>query len=304
MRRYLLPILAVLLLLLTGGRVSAQEATPVGGAGSVEDGESLLLAEAQLSDLPSPAFIGLVRFTFPAGSATPEGADPGAVVASIESGNLTATIDGLATITRHADPGTPPAAAAGQDLVLQQGDAVTIPAGTSSSFRNEGQEVATALVVMVFPEDPFGPFAQTSLDGVDAELLAGGMVEMVPSPAIILLSRERFAPGESLPPAESLGPVLGAIEAGSLTYVVESGESTITRGGRMGTPTTGERTAEAATPGSESVLEPGDGFIEEGGTVSGARNDGDDPAELLVVLVWPPEAFAPQDAPGMATPTS
>ncbi len=157
---------------------------------------------------------------------------------------------------------------------------------------------------MVFPEDPFGPFAQTSLDGVDAELLVGGMVETVPSSVVVLLTRESFAPDDSLPPAESLGPVLGFVEAGRLTYVVESGESTITRGTRMGTPTSGERSAEAVTPGSESVLESGDGFIEEGGSVSGARNDGDTPAEIFVVLVWPPEALAPQDAPDVATPTS
>jgi hypothetical protein len=130
----------------------------------------------------------------------------------------------------------------GEDITLQSGDAVAIPAGTSSSFRNDGQEVATALVVMIFSGDPFGPFARTSLDGVDVELLTGGMVETVPSSAVVLLSRESFAPGDS--------------------------------------------------------------FTEVGGTVSGARNDGDTPAEILIVLVWPPEALAPQDAPEVATPTS
>jgi hypothetical protein len=65
-----------------------------------------------------------------------------------------------------------------------------------------------------------------------------------------------------------------------------------------------ERTAEAVGLGSTTVLAPGDGFTEEGGTVSGARNDGDTPVEILIVLVWPPEALAPQDTPQVATPAS
>jgi hypothetical protein len=290
MRTFLLSLITAIVLVLTGVGVSAQDATPGADAGS-GSGELQTLAEAQVSDLPAPAFLGLVRFTFPAGSATPEGADPGLVVVSVESGSLTATIDGPAAVQDAEGMSATPAN--GQDLVLQVGDTVTVPAGTSSSFRNDGPDVATALAVMVFPEDPFGPFAAASLNGVDVELLVGGMVEQVPSPAVVLLSREQFAPGDSLPPAASTGPVLGFVEAGRLTYVVERGESRITPGVGTGTPTTDERSAEAATPGSESALDVGAGFVEEGGTVSGARNDGDAAAEVLIVLVWLPEALGP-----------
>ena len=302
MRAQLLSIVAGLMLVLTSGGVAAQEATPVtsGDGDSVEGSEFQTLAQTRMSGLPeAPLFVGLVRFTFPAGAATPAGADPGAVLAYVESGSLVASIDGAATITPGTDGAPTPIAE--PNIELQPGDAVVIPAGTSSSFRNEARQEATAVIVMLFPEDPFGSFARVSLDGVRGQLLAGGMVSAIPSPAGVVLVRQTYAPGAVLEPTESLGPVLGVLERGRLTYLVETGESLVTRAGVDGKTADERQMAEEISAPAEIELVSGDAFVEETGTVSGARNDGNAPAELLAVFVWPPETIAPAASP-VATP--
>jgi quercetin dioxygenase-like cupin family protein len=300
----------VLLALLVGGAVPvvAQESTPAAGAGgsgtTVEP-----LATAALDDLPpAPAFLGLVRFTFPAGAATPPGADPGPILIYVESGTLTGTIEGPATVTRAADAEAEPDAAAtpagAREEEFQSGDSVAIPAETSSSFRNDGQDEATLLAVLVLPQDPFGSVGQLDLNGVGVEVLVGGVLDSIPSPpAVLFLARQTIDAGGGFAPEESLGPVLAYVESGRVTYTVESGESYIIRGRRDATPEAGQPVL-AVAPGSETVLGAEDALVEEAGTVSGAQNTDDSPHVHLIVLLGSEEAFAGLGAPAEATPAA
>jgi hypothetical protein len=295
MRGFTLAFIVLFLLTLAGsGSTVAQDATPVTDAGASDEVAFTTLAEAEINDLPTaPAFLGLVRFTFPVGAATPEGGDPGPVLAVVESGSLVAEINGPAESFLAGVTTSPAATPGSSGPLLREGDALLVPEGTSAVLRNDGPDKASLLVVMVFREDPFGGFAQQTLDGVAVDLLASGMVESIPpTKALVTLVRQTYAPGASLEPAESLGPVVGYTDSGEIVYIAESGESTHTS----------PSAPEAISGPTEVTLEPGDGFVEEAGTVSGARNDGDTPASLLVAFVWPAEEMDPTPSSGTATP--
>jgi quercetin dioxygenase-like cupin family protein len=316
-RRILVAV--VLLALVWGGALPAagQESTPAAEAGG--SGVTIQpLATAALDDLPpAPAFLGLARYTFAPGSATPPGADPGPILIYVESGEFAATIEGPATLTRAADAGGAEAspASAGGEAVLQAGDAVAIPAGTSSSFRNDSDSDASLLAVLVLPEAPFTsaatpiaettPVAEAITADVTIEILSGGTLQTIPAPpAILFLARQTIAPGGGFPPEESLGPVLAYVEAGRVSYTVESGASAIRRGRREGTPETGQQQWLAMTPGTDTTLGAGDALIEEAGTVSGAQNTDDSPHVHLIVLLGSEEAFAGMGEPAAATPAA
>jgi quercetin dioxygenase-like cupin family protein len=273
---------AALLVLSGVGSALAQEASPGSGTGS----EIVPLAEVQVAALPpAPAFLGLARFSFPPGAATPSGADPGSVLVVVEAGEFVAALDGPAAISRGSV--ATPVAAPGAEVPLQPGDAVFVPAGTSSTFRNAGQSDASLIAVMIFPDDPFGSVARTSIADVAVDLLAGGMVESMSSPAELVLAVARLAPGSELPPSEAPGPAIGLLTEGSLSYTVAAGESIISSGARA--VGSGRGPTEPAASGSEVALEPGDAFIEEAGVVSGLRNAGATDAILLVAFLAPAE---------------
>jgi quercetin dioxygenase-like cupin family protein len=187
----------------------------------------------------------------------------------------------------------------GGEMTLHPGDSVFVPAGTSTSFRNAGQSEASLLAVMIFPDDPFGSFAQTSIDDVAVELLAGGMVDSLPSRATISLLQATFAPGTALPPSPAEGPGLGVLTAGNLTYTVSAGESAISHGARS--VGRGRPAAEPAALNVDIPLTSGDAFIEETGSVSGVGNTGDADAALLVVFLAPLEPVSGMSTPAAAT---
>jgi quercetin dioxygenase-like cupin family protein len=276
----------------------AQEATPAAGT----ELAVVPLAEVQTSDVPDgPVFLGLARFRFPVGAATPGGADPGAVFVVVEEGDFVATLRGPAIVGDEPVTGTP-AGERGERVSLGPGDAVFVPAGTPTSFRNKGKAEATLLAVMVFPEDPFGAFAQTQIGDVAVELLAGGMVDSVPSPATITLASATFPPGADLPSSPARGPALGVLRSGDLTYEVTEGDSAVSRAPEGADA--GRAPAAAAALDAEVRLSSGDAFLEETGAVSGIRNSGDESAELLVAFLVPAEGAADESAPAAATPTS
>jgi len=117
----------------------------------------------------------------------------------------------------------------------------------------------------------------------------------------LALGRVTLAPGAVIPPHEHPGTQLAAIMAGELAYTVLTNEVRLVRA-------TVDGGAPAATEGivaGETVaLRPGDVVVEVPGAVHTARNDGDEPVEILLSTLFPIGAtrtqFVGTPAPGAA----
>jgi quercetin dioxygenase-like cupin family protein len=144
----------------------AQEATPAG----VEIGgvtfEPVALATG--IDLPSPGDLFVARAALDPGGVVPiEESDPALGILLVESGTLTLQLEGPMTVTRGAGLGEAMATAeatgdvsavmelvpAGQAVTLEAGDAAYIPANVAGEIRNEGQERAVRLAILVLPPE-------------------------------------------------------------------------------------------------------------------------------------------------------
>ena len=170
MRRFsvLLSVVVVVLLgIMASGRhpgAIAQEATPAG----VEIGGVAFepVALAMGIDFPSPGDLVVVRAALDPGGVVPiEERDPALGILLVESGTLTVQLEGPMTVTRGAGLGAAMATAeatgdisalmesvpTGQAVTLAAGDAAYIPANVAGEIRNEGQERAVRLAILVFP---------------------------------------------------------------------------------------------------------------------------------------------------------
>jgi oxalate decarboxylase/phosphoglucose isomerase-like protein (cupin superfamily) len=94
----------------------------------------------------------------------------------------------------------------------------------------------------------------------------------------LTLIRYRIAPGAKLSPHIHPGIQLAAIESGTLTYTVEQGTATVTRGASTG-PT--EQVSAPAT----ITLGPSDTVSEVDGMVHFGQNDTTEPVVILATLL-------------------
>ena len=150
--------------------VIAQEATPT--AEEMMEGITFeALAMALQVPLPSVGDLFLERFGLEPGAGFPiEAGDPTTALAVVESGELTIRLEGTLTVTRAeamqaamgaAEEGGDFAAeteeiAAGQEVTLGAGDTAFFPPNVSGEVRNDGQEQAVVLVVLVGPPETEG----------------------------------------------------------------------------------------------------------------------------------------------------
>ena len=171
MRRFsvLLSVVVVVLLGIAAWRqpVSiAQEATPAGVKIGGVAFEPVALATG--IDLPSPGDLFVARADLDPGGMVPiEKGDPALGILLVESGTLTVQLEGPMTVTRGAGLGEAMATAdatgdfsavmelvpAGQAVALAAGDAAYIPANVAGEIRNEGQERAVRLAILVLPPE-------------------------------------------------------------------------------------------------------------------------------------------------------
>ena len=170
MRRFsvLLSVIVVVLLgIVASWRqpvASGQEATPAGVKIGGVTFEPVALATG--IDLPSPGDLFVARAALDPGGVVPIAAnDPALGILLVESGTLTLQLEGPMTVTRGASLGAAMATAqatgdvsaamesipAGQAVTLAAGDAASIPANVAGEIRNEGQEPAVRLAILVFP---------------------------------------------------------------------------------------------------------------------------------------------------------
>jgi hypothetical protein len=114
--------------------------------------------------------------------------------------------------------------------------------------------------------------------GVTTEVLGGGQPETAPGQALALL-RVTFEPAAEAAAHTHPGGTVYYIASGELTFMLVDGAATLTPAG--GTPDAPSATEEL-TPGSEIVLTAGDSVFYQGDAVQIERNDGDEPAVVLI----------------------
>jgi hypothetical protein len=172
MRRFsvLLSLIVVVLLgvlVLSARPVTiAKEATPAGVKIGGVTFEPVALATG--IDLPSPGDLLVARAALDAGGMVPiEQGDPALGILLVESGTLTLQLEGPMTVTRRAGLSQAMATAeatgdvstlteavpAGQAVALAAGNAAYIPANVAGEIRNEGQERALRLAILVLPTE-------------------------------------------------------------------------------------------------------------------------------------------------------
>jgi hypothetical protein len=167
----ILSLIAVVLLGIVALRVQpvavAQEATPaadMGPEGSTYEPVSFALG----IDVPSPADLFMVRIGLNPGTGFPiEESDPSAGILLVESGTFTIEVNGPVSVTRSTGLGAAmesaqsagnltaaaEAIAAGEAVTLEAGDAAYVPSNVVGEIRNDGQERAVALTILLGPSE-------------------------------------------------------------------------------------------------------------------------------------------------------
>ena len=129
--------------------------------------------------------------------------------------------------------------------------------------------------------------------GVTVEVLGRGGLAVVPDREL-LLRRRTFAPGASTTPHPADGPVVLAVEAGTVGFTVVEGAAQLTRAAATGTP----GPTEAVVAGTEVILTPGDALFYDEGVVHVVRNTGDGVAVTVEARLPRAEGTPTEATPG------
>jgi hypothetical protein len=259
------------------------------------DAERTVLIRSERAVLPqAPMVIGLARLIYRAGAAGSSRALQGPLLLAVESGVLTAHVDGSGDRFR-ANGITEPA---NGDLLLHAGDSLSLPAAAAASFRNDGASPAVALAAGVFPTSAqlggAGRMATTRWDddwtpGATVQELAGGWaIDLAAGPATGAHQRVNLRPGDGTTLAAS-GVAAIAVDAGALTMT--AGEGLVWLQHPDGSD-------EWLSPGAAATLLPRNGALLQSGTQATIRNDGSAPLLAVVLSVAPAATDATTPATG------
>lgn len=216
---------------------AAQETPPPETSSAATIQEPLF--QAVLESLPEPpAFVRLVRTTLAPGAGVPLHSHPGPAFNLVETGLVTIEVEGPAVVAPGGDVEAAGQAPVGEAFDLASGDQIVYPAGTSFAFANESDEPIRLLSLLVVPAGddrppvtdwPAGTPSSDDLSGVSDTILGQAVsVAWPPAPLLIVADRLAIGPGQSVPP--SGGPVMLAVETGSLDFSVLDGAFQISRG--------------------------------------------------------------------------
>jgi hypothetical protein len=296
MRRLLSTVLALLILAGGGSAALARQATPE----PIEIAPGVTAAFAVsvgVDALPKDAgYVLLARYTLAPDAEVPPAAGANVGLAYVESGALTLTGTGAASIFRggQARPTAEPNDPAVEET-LATGDMLYLPVCTVTGLRNDGATEASVLIggVTGLTGDVCPgatPAAEsTNYPGVRLDFLALGAATPPPTlPAQFALAKFTYAPGAIDPPGANTGTVLAHVDSGSFMLTMDSGEATIIR--KPDNP--GDFISAQQDPiiaGVAATVNPGDMVWEASGTSIGGRNAGTEPATVvLFVLVAAP----------------
>ncbi len=129
---------------------------------------------------------------------------------------------------------------------------------------------------------PGGPIAVVELaPGVTAEIFGAAPSAGAPGHTLYV-ARVTFAPGAELYAHTHPGTTLIGVESGSLGWTLAAGTVHVVRGAAGGAAGPAE---DLTTPGTDVILEPGDGLYYEADVVHTARGAADGPTVLLASFV-------------------
>ncbi len=283
---------------------SAQDATPSAtpeaspsatpqAAPASESATVTPLFEFALDEFPqAPVSIRLLRITLAPGASSPLHTHPGPEFDYVESGTLTATADGEATVVRDGEEA--PAATEGESLT--EGQMIVFPAGTGMSLVNNGDADLVMVSAVFHPvsEDvpsttyPEGDPAAGAFEGVSFTVLGDGIVQEFPQgPATIRL--ETLTAGAGVDLSASDGAALYSAVTGDFSFAVTSGDVQVSR-----TASPGLRPN--AAPEQQFTLAPGDGAFFPSGVSAISRTEQSDTVELLRLVATPSQALTGEPA--------
>lgn len=246
---------------------------PGGGPGGVSS--RTLLRTTVEEPPPGETSLFLNRFTAPPGERSLI-LRKGMLLAYVETGSYSVRAEGSVRIVRAAPPGHAAPAetpAAGTSSSLDPGDLFLVPQQTAFTLGNTGSTSANFLGVFFLPHDPFQFVTLSESDPAgklwaysdeEEQYLVGiGDAPFPDGPITVTLLRTTLQPGGRLPRQVLAGPLLLAVEAGTVRIVKgDAGEGERTAGGNA------------------------DAFVDAGIPFT-LRNPGDAPASVLLLTVEP-----------------
>ncbi|HEY7032717.1 MAG TPA: hypothetical protein VH482_15345 [Thermomicrobiales bacterium] len=300
MRRLISSLFALILLLGGGGAALARQGTPT--PFELSPGITAAFSVSVPVDaLPADSGVVLfARYRLAPGAEVPASAGQNIAMVYVESGELTLTGNGPASIYRggqsqpKAEPNEP-----GVEEVLAAGDILYSPVCSVTGLRNDG---AAPLSVLLGGVTGFGtdtcpgatPVAEsTDNTGLVTDFLALGQTKPPATlPAQLAIVKATYAPGASDPPGANSGTVLARVDSGTFSLTMSEGEGTIIR--KPADPSDFfSAQQDPLVAGVEATLNPGDMVWEAGGTSIQGRNSGTEPATVvLFVLVSNPASPA------------
>lgn len=270
----------------------AQEASPAASSAAGPPGAEPLI-ETTIDDAPlPPAFVRLLRITMEPGSSVPRRSHPGPKIDRVESGTLTVLAEGATNVTT-ADGAPATAAPVNEAFTLTAGQAVTLPAETIYSFRNDGDEAVELLTVVILPAGhqrppgisyPDGDPPEDAYEGVANQVLGDGVATLFPGePTVVTVDRLTLGAGEPVPAVA--GPVMLSLGQDDVQVTVDGGLVQVSRTIRPGP----QRESEA---GEDYDLRTGDALFFPAGMAEIARGDGELAVLRLTIAASDPNALA------------
>jgi hypothetical protein len=267
--------------------LAARQATPVAG------GARLFAAGVPQEALPGeagPVYVARAVYGPGEGEALPP--DNGLTVLAVVAGALVLEPEGPATLVGGGRPdGGGPAAGPAE---LAAGAGALLPAGSGGGVENRGAEPAVAVWVALYPAEGYVPAephgAEAPGGELGWELLGKGSPQDPPVASDLAVERVPLASGAALAMDEA-GIAVAYVEAGTVAVAVEAGLAEASSGAFLRTRAVGPGAALLGPGQGRRVREGGSLFVQPGTRLELA-NEGDEPAELLVVRLAPTAAGA------------
>ena len=298
------------------------EATPLGRLSAREDDPPGPLAQAVVDALPSgPYQISFFRVSVGPGSGVDIEPTPDTMLFAGESGHLSFHFDepvssAPAPVGASPVPVLSEEMSAEREFSLEEGASLLRPAGVGGTVRNDGQEPAVALVLVVSPSEgeetvgspmagEFAPFGggEGAATGMSVRRLALGTGTDLPAGgAELVILRFQVPPGTVTRPHPHSGPELSVLETGLLAFKSGGGRPMQVSRGTISSAAPATEPTEVIIHGDEAPVYPGDSVFIPVGSISGSRVMGNEAASGVAVSIRPLEANAATPAPGTAVP--
>ncbi len=168
-------------------------------------------------------------------------------------------------------------------LVFTLGLAVTLGAVHPAPLAAQDATPAAAPSLVVGQLSPLGQRFE-ALPGVDLEFLTEGQLPAAQGQSLVLF-RVLLRGGE-IPSHVHPGSAVLTVESGTLSWTLLAGTVWVTRTAASGTPTTSGAPEQVTEPGTELILNPGDGLIYGTDVIHTARSAGDESCTFVAAAVW------------------